>query len=62
MLIHLALPTAELQKDTLTVKGTPSVSENLVDLCVMSRKSIARLKSQDGEQKVKSLLGLLFQT
>jgi len=26
------LPTVELQRDELVVKGTPSVSENLVDL------------------------------
>lgn len=45
MLIHLALPTAELQKGKLVVEGTPSVSENLVDLCMRSRKSTARLKS-----------------
>lgn len=53
MLSHLALPPAGVQKDMLTVKGAPSVSENVVDLDMMSRKSMARLKSQDGEQKVK---------
>lgn len=60
MLIHLALPTAELQKDKLVVKGTPSVSENLVDLCMMSRKSIARLKSQNGKEKSEEFIGPLF--
>lgn len=41
----------------LVVKGTPSVSENLVDLCMMNRNSIARLKSQDGKQKSEEFFG-----
>lgn len=51
MLIHLALPTAELQKAKWTVKGMASVSENLVDLCTARRKSTVGMESQEVEQE-----------
>lgn len=47
----------ELYRDELVVKGTPSVSENLVDLWHDEQNSIAGLKSQDGKQKSEEFTG-----
>lgn len=49
MLIHLALPTAEVQ-EKLVVKGAPYVVEGSVNLCMVGRKSVT-IRSQDREQK-----------